>query len=584
MFKSKDSWGEHSTWLFDKEVYKFRQYMEELFETNDIEHLHLAHSDFIGIDNVDTPLHKKFYQSIYASQKFKDIYCNFIRQIQLQFFNEDEYLIYQSFPSVRFQFPGSIALAKHCDSDHYGSHPLGERNFIIPLTKMSGSATLFVESSPGKEDYKGQELEYGDLFFFNGNTCVHYSEPNNEEYVRISLDFRVIRPGDYMKYILHENIIDTRPRQANSDRKPISLKIGGYYQIVNKSRPDWEHFCLKDKIVQSRPKFGEEEARALSEYTSGDVFYTEFRETTKLENFIKQKMNVKYCSMVTSGTAAIICALLGCNIKAGDEVILPAYTMIATLNAVKIVGATPTIIDVNRDTATIDLEHVKMAVTPNTKAVIHVSLNNRDSGLKEISSYCRENSIFLIEDAAQSVGCSPYGTVGDVGCFSLSTPKIISTGQGGFVVTNNEDIAKNVHMIKNFGRISGGVEKYETFGLNFKFTDLQAVVGLEQFKKLDDRVNRYKEIALEYNKYIQIEKFTSFPWFVDYYTKERSSLKEFLNKHGVETRECYPCLSDLPNSRYISENGLFLPTHMELTNCHIKYISLLILFFKEYIC
>lgn len=571
MFEHRRTFGQHKVLEFDKNRFKFLEYLQKVYNTDDLSKLHIGYEEFCNVNDIETPLHKKFYKAIKEDDEFKAIYCDMIHEIHTQLFPDEPCLVYQSFPSIRFQFPGSIAVPKHCDSDSIGSHPHGERNFIIPLTKMTRTASIYVESEPGKEDFQSQDLEYGDLFYFNGNTCIHYNEPNQENYIRVSFDFRVVPPNDYYKYIMNTPITYTQPRDENTERKPVAITAGGYYQLVFKDDPRWDWYCRKNTIVQSRPTFRAEDKQAISNYiNSDDPFYTEFKETEKLEKYIQDYMNVKHCSMVTSGTAALTCALLACDIGKGDEVIVPAYTMVATLNAVKSVGATPVLVDVSLETCTVTLDAIKSALTPKTKAVIHVSLNNRDAGLFDIARFCKERSIMLVEDAAQSVGCLRYGTLGDVACFSLSTPKIISTGQGGFTVTNNDAIATKIRMIKNFGRSTGGVEQYDMFGLNFKYTDLQAVIGLSQFKQLPARIERYKQIGALYQQYLPLK--ASFPWFVDIVVEDRNNLAKFLKLHGIETRMCYPALADLPNARYISDHGLFLPTHMDLKDSDIKYI------------
>ena len=131
--------------------------------------------------------------------------------------------------------------------------------------------------------------------------------------------------------------------------------------------------------------------------------------------------------MTTSGTCAIILSLMALEFDIGDEVIVPNYTMIATINAVKMLKLKPVIIDVDKDTFTLNVNEVKKYVTKKTKCVIHVSLNNRSKNLKELVLYCKNNNLRLIEDSAQSLGCKKdgkhLGTYGDIGCFSLSFAK-----------------------------------------------------------------------------------------------------------------------------------------------------------------
>ena len=173
---------------------------------------------------------------------------------------------------------------------------------------------------------------------------------------------------------------------------------------------------MSEKITQSMPNFGKEEAESVFNYMNKGGFITEYKETTKLEEQLCEYIGTKHCIMTTSGTTAIILSLMSLNIGKGDEVIVPNYTMIATINAVTMTGAIPIIIDVSSDTFTISLESIKNALTKKTKAVIHVSLNNRCDKLEDIVNFCEEKNIYLVEDSAQSLGClynnKYFGTYG----------------------------------------------------------------------------------------------------------------------------------------------------------------------------
>ena len=603
--------GEHQILKYDIEELNFRNYLEDIYETSDLENLHKQSKIYDNFKNnkvkdlysIESDLHKKFYETIKKDNRFRKIYCALIKKIHIELFPNEEILLYQSYPSIRFQFPENIAVPPHCDSDHLANHPLGEKNFLIPITVMKNTTRLFIESEPEKKDFQGIDLNYGELLFFNGNKCIHYNEINKENYIRISFDFRVITQKNYLKYVNTTNeIITTTPRDQDNIRKPIKLSYGSYYQLTYKSdsieeMSNW--YQATGKIMQSRPHFDSNEADACYKYMSSDAFLTEFKKTTELEIMIKNYMSVKNCFMVPSGTSAIITALLACDINKDDVVIVPDYTMVATVNAVKALGINPIVVDVNAESYTIDLETVKKYITTKTKAIIHVSLNNHNKNIEEIREYCDKNSIWLIEDAAQSVGCfynkKHYGTYGHIGCFSLSTPKIISTGQGGFLVTDNDILAEKILMIKNFGRQKSGLEVYSSFGLNFKFTDIQSVIGIEQMKKLDSRVVNYKEIYRTYlenireNNKIKLLKGMNddgwIPWFITVITENRDQLLNFLLKHEVETRISYPSIHSLPfyniegefnNSNMISKNGLFLPTHILLKKEDIIYICNLI--------
>jgi perosamine synthetase len=609
MFKFQRELGQHKVFTYDMNKYNFRDYLERLYGTSDLEHIDRLSEDYkkfvsgeySALENKETDLQKKFYTDIKTRDEYKRLYISLVKDIFETFFPNEKALIYQSFPSIRFQFKQNIAVPAHCDSDHLGKHPLGEKNFLLPITEMKRSTRLFIESEPKKADYQGVDLDQGELLYFNGNTCIHKNETNVEDFVRISFDFRILTLDDYKRYILENEITQTNPRDVDKERKPVKMVVGGYYQLMWKNSSVDENlnwFSIKSPIMQTRPVFGKEEADATHTYmTTGDPFYTEFRETTALESKLKEYIGVKHCFMTTSGTTAIMAALLALGIQKDDEVIVPNYTMIATANAVRALGAVPKLVDVNSETYTLDLETVKASISNRTKVVIHVSLNNRSTQLKEIVDYCHSKNIRVLEDAAQSLGCrlngQHYGTFGDIACFSLSTPKIISTGQGGFVITNNDDLAAHVFKIKNFGRKSGGIEEYSEFGLNFKFTDLQAVVGLEQCKKLPARVERMKEIYALYSSELGIKNAQYellggqgnpewIPWFVDVLTTNRSELMTFLKKHNIDTRVCYPSIhatevygleGPYSNTDRISQNGVFLPTHFALSDMEIRYVA-----------
>lgn len=356
-------------------------------------------------------------------------------------------------------------------------------------------------------------------------------------------------------------------------------------------------------IYQSVPNFGKEEQLACSKYMANGGFITEYKETVNLEKQLATYINVKHCIMVTSGTSALILSLLSLDIGDGDEVIVPNYTMIASVNAIKMVGATPVIVDVDKDCFTLSVETISNAITDKTVAVMHVSLNNRCKDIDKIVQLCNDKKLFLVEDSAQSLGClykkQHFGTFGSIGCFSLSTPKIISTGQGGFLVTNDDKIASKARMVKNFGRKESGNDDFGCFGLNLKFTDLQAVICIEQLKKLDYRVKRMREMYDIYydklHKYVHMVKPTDddwIPWFIDIYTDNRSGLITYMKDNGVQTRPGYPQINKTPmyyndhvfkNSEYVSNKCLYLPSHTLLSNNDIDRVcDLLITWFKKY--
>jgi len=350
-------------------------------------------------------------------------------------------------------------------------------------------------------------------------------------------------------------------------------------------------------IMQMRPWFGEEEKKAISEYMDEDGFITEFKRTEQFESMIAEYTNAKHCIVVNNGTISLTLAAMACGIEAGDEVIVPNYTMIATPNSIKMFGALPVFVDVEPTTLCLDIEKVKQAITPKTKAIMLVSANGRypTAGIAAFENLAKENNLMLIEDSAQSLGsyypdARHIGTAGNVGSFSFSAPKIISTGQGGAIITNDDAIADRVRRLKDFGRSAGGNDVHDEIGYNFKFTELQACIGIEQMKKLEWRVGRKKEIYKRYLTQLSDVKEIQFfdqdltsttPWFIDSLVENREALQLALKGNGIGARVMYPPINKQKAyqiagehrvSNLVGERGLWLPSSGQLTDSEIDHV------------
>ena len=351
-------------------------------------------------------------------------------------------------------------------------------------------------------------------------------------------------------------------------------------------------------IMQMRPLFEEEEKKAICDYMDEDGFITEFKRTEIFEKMIANYTSSKHCVVVNNGTISLTLAALSLDIKPGDEIIVPNYTMIASPNSIQMIGAVPVFADVERDSLCLDLDSVKDAISPRTKAIMLVSSNGRYPK-KTISAFeklAEEYEIHIIEDSAQSLGSfypdgRHVGTAGTVGSFSFSAPKIISTGQGGALVTNDNEVAAKIRKLKDFGRASGGNDIHDVIGYNFKFTELQACIGIEQMKKLEKRVERKKEIWSKYrNEFQDISEINLFshnlkytaPWFIDATVERREDLMRFLKLNNIGTRVMYPPINKqkaysqnktFPVSDLIGTNGLWFPSSVQLSNTQIKYIG-----------
>lgn len=350
-----------------------------------------------------------------------------------------------------------------------------------------------------------------------------------------------------------------------------------------------------DPIPQIEPWFDAHEADALRDYILSGGWGTEFKKTAEFETLLRDFTGAAHCTVTTSGTVSLTLALLALGLQPGDEAIVPNLTMIATANAARLIGAQPVFVDVEPETLNLDIGEVERAITPKTRAVMHVSLNGRSNDLDALLSLCRSRGIHLVEDAAQSLGSffggRHLGTIGDAGCLSFSTPKVITTGQGGAVLTNDEALARKVGKIKDFGRIGGGHDIYDEIGFNFKFTDVQAVIGIEQMKKLPWRLTRKKQIWNRYRErladieeiaWIATDTRTVAPWFVDIFVEDRDALGAHLEARGIGTRPIYPPLHSqeayglshlsFPVSESFSSRGLWLPSSAKLSDQQLEHI------------
>ena len=351
-------------------------------------------------------------------------------------------------------------------------------------------------------------------------------------------------------------------------------------------------------IVQMEPWFDKKEADAVYSYMKGGGWVTEFKKTQELEEEICRYTGAKYCVMTNNGTVSLTLALLALEVKPLSEVLVPNLTMIATPNSAVLIGIKPILVDVEKDTLCLDLEKAQRAITKKTKAVIYVSFNGRSGNMGKVTKFCQENHLLLIEDAAQALGSlwegKHLGTFGQIGSFSFSVPKIITTGQGGALVTDDRELYKKIKRLKDFGRNQGGIDIHDLWGWNFKFTDLQAVIGLEQMKKLKTRVLRKKEIYKKYHQllsgineiqFIATDLENTTPWFVDIYVNDPDNLMEYLKKKRIGSRRIYPAISTqkiykneyknqkFTNSEEITSKGLWLPSSSNLTDSDINRIA-----------
>lgn len=220
----------------------------------------------------------------------------------------------------------------------------------------------------------------------------------------------------------------------------------------------------------------------------------------ELEAELQNTLQSKYAQLVSSGTAAVSIALASAGVGAGDEVIMPTFTFVASFEAIMMLGAIPILVDID-DTLGLDPEAVQAAITPKTKAVMVVQMCGSMAKMDALQKICKANNLLLIEDACQAIGGTyknkPLGSIGDLGCFSFDFVKTITCGEGGAVVTNNEAYYTNADHYSDHGHDhvgnDRGAESHPFLGYNFRISELHAAVGLAQVKRLPEFIEIQKK-------------------------------------------------------------------------------------------
>lgn len=355
-------------------------------------------------------------------------------------------------------------------------------------------------------------------------------------------------------------------------------------------------------IAQMEPWIGKEEKEAVDAVLESG-WITEASKTREFEDLIARFVGSDYASVLSNGTVTLFAALKALGLGVGDEVIVPDFTMVASPNSIVMAGATPVLVDIKKENLCLDLDEVEKKITDETKAIMPVAINGRAPDMDRLMKIARDNNLFVIEDAAQALGSyyngKHLGTFGDLGSFSFSTPKVITTAQGGALVTNNKNLNDQVIRIKDFGRIDRNSQDHDEIGFNFKFTDIQAAIGIAQMGKLEERLKRKKEMYALYKKeladisdvnFIETNLEEVSPWFIDIIVSDPKALSSFLKENNVGSRVFYPAIhttkpynkgESFPNSLWASGHGLWLPSSTFLSDSDIILVCSLIKEFYE---
>ena len=308
-------------------------------------------------------------------------------------------------------------------------------------------------------------------------------------------------------------------------------------------------------------------------------------------------VGVAHATSVCNGTVAIHLALLALGIEAGDEIIVPAFTYIASVNAITYTGAKAVFVDSLEDSWQMDPEDVVKKITPKTRAVMAVHLYGQPCKLDVLQKICKERGLYLIEDCAEAIA-SRYmgkhvGTFGDISAFSFFGNKTITTGEGGMVVTNNPELHEKASHLKTQAVSPKRQYWHDAVGYNYRMTNICAAIGLAQMEQIETFVAQKRNIASYYQKHIDPTRYTfhhecadSFHsyWMCSLLVKngDRDTVRNKLAEHGIETRPLfYPVQmmppyqnKDLyfPVAHKLGLNGMNLPSFPGLTEEEIHFV------------
>lgn len=310
------------------------------------------------------------------------------------------------------------------------------------------------------------------------------------------------------------------------------------------------------------------------------------------------------CIVTVNGTAALHLSLVALGIGNGDEVIVPSMTFISPVNAIKYTGATPVFVDVCRDTFVMDVTKVEGLITSKTKAILPVHIYGHPVDMDPLMEIARKYGLYVIEDATESLG-STYkgrqtGTIGDSGCFSFNGNKLITTGAGGMISTNNTEFGDRLKYLSNQAKsgTQNGAFYHVESGYNYRMPNIVAAMGVAQLENISEYIDVKRKNADTYKRYLKDVKGITLPvekewatnvyWLYsvvveDDYGMERDVLSKLLKEKGIENRPFFMPVHEMPPYKdcrhgdmgatdFLSKKGLNLPSSVSLKADEIKYI------------
>lgn len=335
----------------------------------------------------------------------------------------------------------------------------------------------------------------------------------------------------------------------------------------------------------SKPWLGGRELEYVTEAVSDGWISSQGPYVRRFEEEFARYNGVAHGVACSSGTTALTLALRALGIGPGDEVIVPEFTMIASAWAVTYVGATPVFVDCGDD-LNIDVSLIEEKITARTKVIMPVHIYGRRCDMDKIMDIAYEYNLRVVEDSAEAHGVRP---VADIACFSLFANKIITAGEGGVCLTNDERLAEQMAHLRAMAFTKDHSFLHKKLAYNFRMTSMQAAVALAQTEQLDSILETRREIERRYDEGLRgVDGITLMPprdvlWMYDLRAERREELRDFLAAKGVETRLFFKPMSRQPgyfdanwpslNASRFSEDGFYLPTHTGLTKDDQEFIT-----------
>ena len=356
-------------------------------------------------------------------------------------------------------------------------------------------------------------------------------------------------------------------------------------------------------IPISEPWLGEEELNNVIECIKTNWISSQGKFVKQFENDFASFCNKKFGIATSNGTTSLHLALSAKGIKTGDEVIVPTFTFIATANVVKYCNAKPVLVDSEKETWNIDPSKIEEKITKKTKAIIPVHVFGHPADMDPIMKIAKKYGLFVLEDAAEAHGAKYkgkiVGSIGDVGSFSFFGNKIITTGEGGMLVTDDEGFLKMAQVLRDHGMSKEEKYIHPYLGFNYRMTNLQAAVGVAQLAKIGEILRRKRRIAEIYEELLKGTKGISFQpiadwannvyWFTniiieDDFKMSRDELRSKLNKAGIDARPFFypihqqPSYKEYSKEKFpvadeISRKGINLPSSANLKEEDIEMIA-----------